>query len=180
MSHGVGFFAFLRTNPVPRVAAAAAIAIGTAGCGGPSADVTGTVLGIDFAAVQHVYFGGPYLVLTTTEDVDCESMSFIRQTYEEGVAPTTEPIELVQFTWVSGAIATGDKSIAMTDAEVTSLVLATDGEQLDFDRATAGTISLDALNDEKSASGSFDGVTYTDGSLSGSFTAEWCRNLRDR
>lgn len=180
MSHGVGFFAFSRTNTAVRLAAAAALTAGLAGCGGPSAEVTGTVLGIDFAAVQHVYFGGPYLVLTTTEDVDCESMSFVRQTYEEGVAPTTEPIELVQFTYVSGAIAAGDKSIALTDAEVTSLVLATDGEQMDFDRATAGVLSIDELNDEKSAIGTFDGVTFADGSVSGSFTAEWCRNLRDR
>lgn len=151
-----------------------------AGCGASSADVTGTALGIDFSNVKAVYFGGPYVVLTTTDDIDCEAIAFVRTTYEEGVAPTTDAVEFVQFTYVSTDVVEGTKSIAQTDAEVTSLVLATDGTQMDFDRATAGAITIDSINDETSASGSFDSVTFADGSVSGDFTAEWCRNLRDR
>lgn len=151
-----------------------------AGCGGSSADVTGTALGIDFSNVKAVFFGGPYVVLTTTEDIDCEAVAFVRTSYEEGVAPTTDAVELLQFTYVSTDVVEGSKSIALTDAEVNSLVLATDGTQLDFDRATAGAITIDSINEEKSASGSFESVTFADGSVSGDFTAEWCRNLRDR
>lgn len=149
-------------------------------CGGSSADVTGTALGIDFSNVKAVFFGGPYVVLTTTEDIDCEAVAFVRTSYEEGVAPTTDAVELLQFTYVSTDVVEGSKSIAQSDAEVNSLVLATDGTQLDFDRATAGAITIDSINEEKSASGSFESVTFLDGSVSGDFTAEWCRNLRDR
>ncbi len=154
--------------------------VAATGCGGSSADVTGTALGIDFSNIQAVFFGGPYIVLTTTEGIDCEGVAFVRTSYEEGVAPTTDAVELLQFTWVSSDVAEGEKSIAETDAEVTSLVLATDGTQMDFDRATAGAITIDSVNDQHSASGSFDSVTFADGTVSGKFTAEWCRNLRDR
>jgi hypothetical protein len=176
----VSLVAALRLPAGPRQLVGCALLAALSGCGGSSAEVTGTALGINFADVQHVYFGGPYIVLTTTEDVDCEGVAFVRQSYEEGVAPTTEAVELVQFTYVNGAVAEGNKSIAQTDAEVTSLVMATDGEQMDYDRATAGAISVDSLVDEQSVTGSFDTVTFADGTISGDFSAEWCRNLRDR
>lgn len=180
MSVRFGFPLVLSLRLAPRVMAGFALFAALTACGGTSAEVTGTALGINFANVQHVYFGGPYIVLTTTEDVDCESVAFVRQSYEEGVAPTTDAVEVVQFTYVNGAVAEGNKSIAQTDAEVTSLVMATNGEQMDYDRATAGAISVDSLVDEQSATGSFDTVTFADGSISGDFSAEWCRNLRDR
>jgi len=175
-----GFPLVLSRLAAPCSLAAAGLLSLLTGCAGSSAEVTGTALGINFADVQHVYFGGPYIVLTTTEDIDCEGVAFVRQSYEEGVAPTTDDIEFVQFTYVNGAVAEGNKSIAQTDAEVTSLVLATDGEQMDYDRATAGAIAVDTLVDGKSVTGSFEGVTFADGSISGDFSAEWCRNLRDR
>ncbi len=167
-------------TPLVRSASYAALGLLLTGCGGSSADATGTVLGIDFSNIQTVFFGGPYIVMVTTEDTDCEGVAFTRTTYQEDVAPTTDAVEMLQFTYVSGAVSEGVKSIAETDAEVTSLVLATDGTQVDFERATAGAITIDTLVDEKSATGSFDAVTFTDGSVSGEFTAEWCRNLRDR
>ena len=51
---------------------------------------------------------------------------------------------------------------------------------MDYDRATAGAIAVDTLVDEQSVTGSFEGVTFADGSITGEFSAEWCRNLRDR
>lgn len=149
-------------------------------CGGSRAEVTGSAFGINFESVQRVFFGGPYIVITPTEDVDCETVAFVRQTYEEGLAPTSDNIEMLQFTYVAGDVVEGNKSIAQTDAEVTSLLLATDGTQMEFDRATAGAITIDTLREDASAVGSFESVAFSDGSLSGEFTAEWCRNLRDR
>ena len=150
------------------------------GCSASHADLTGTALGIDFSDIKAVFYGGPYLVMTPSVDVDCEGVAFVRQTYEQGVPPTDDEVELIQFTYVAGDLAKGNKSIAENDAEVTSIVLATDGAQLEFERATGGTINVDSLDTEKSASGTIDSVTFVDGAISGDFTAEWCRNLRDR
>ncbi len=156
------------------------VIVGLVGCAKPSATITGSALSIDFSDIKQVFFGGPYIVMTPSDNVTCETVVFVRQSYETGSPPTTTPIELLQFTFVGADVSTGPKSIALSDSEVTSIVLATDGTHFDFDRATAGSIQVDTLNSQKTASGSFSGVTFADGSVDGDFDAEWCTNLKDR
>ena len=44
--------------------------------------------------------------------------------------------------------------------------------------ATAGTLVVDSVEADETATGSFEDLAFEDGTLSGSFTAEHCVNLK--
>lgn len=150
------------------------------GCGGEKAvaEVTGEAMGISFGETSYVYFGGPFVVVTP-DPMECLDISWVRLSYQDGVAPTEDDVRMLQFGFTGGDVTTGQKSIGL-GASVTSTVIQVSGGAMSQTRATQGALNVDALEDEVWASGSFEGVAFEDGTLDGTFEAEWCTNLKDR
>lgn len=149
-----------------------------AGCGAASADVGGSAGGVDFGWTKYVFFGGPFVIVSMAE-VDCEGLDFVRRNYEIGQAPTDAETQLLQFSYDPDDIPEGIGFVAL-DASVSASVLSiTDGAFFES-TASAGQITVDAIEAEDSASGTFEGVLFEDGTLDGTFDAAWCRNLKPR
>ncbi len=148
------------------------------GCGGANADVEGTVGAIQFGETRYVYFGGPFLVISMTE-IDCEGLDFVRRNYEVGQAPTEDEIQALQFSYVADAIPEGFAPVA-PDATVSASVFSVSGATFYESIASAGSITIDSVSEESTASGVFEGLAFDDGTLNGGFDAEWCRNLKAR
>lgn len=145
---------------------------------GASAEVTGTAGGVTFGETKYVYFGGPFFVISAT-DVECVDLSWVRPAYQEGSSPTDQDIKLLQFAYASGAVSTGEKSVG-PGASVTAKVVTVAGGALSQSSASSGSISVSEVVDEETATGEFSGIAFDDGTLDGSFEAEWCITLKDR
>lgn len=151
--------------------------LGLLGCGGSVADVEGTALGITFGKTHHVYFGGPLLVISAFES-ECEDLAFVRETYEVGQVPTEADVALLQFAFAA-EMSEGTNPVDL-GASVNAAVVHGGGGAFEFEYAEGGVLDIDHLEAESVAEGSFEGVAFPSGTLNGSFTAEWCRNLKDR
>lgn len=147
------------------------------GCGGASAQVEGTAGGIAWGDSTWVYAGARYIVISAIE-VECRDVDWVESNYDEGVAPTTIDVSLLQFAFPSSeSIATGRSAVSPgSQAEATIVNLT--GDVFHEYPASAGTLDVDSVEEDSSVTGSFDSVTFEDGTLSGSFTAEWCVNLK--
>lgn len=155
------------------------LVVGLSACGGGSADVSGTVNEIAFGSSKFVYFGGPFVAVSNVK-VDCEQLAFVRQSYESGSQPTTDEMQLVQFSYDAGSVAAGNASISIS-GPVKAMVVKSDETHFEFTTAESGSINVEDYEDEQTATGTFTAVTFEDGGvLDGDFDAEWCRNLRDR
>ena len=155
------------------------MALGLGGCGGGEATVSGTVLGIAFGDTKYVYTGGPFITISNIE-IDCEQMAFVQRSYEEGQQETTDEMQLLQFAYAADLVTEGNNAIDIS-ASVSAIVVKSNESNFEFTRAESGSINVESFTQNEEASGTFDSVTFQDGgSLSGSFSAEWCRNLRDR
>jgi hypothetical protein len=148
------------------------------GCGGSSAEVSGSAGGVDFDRTNHVLFGGPYIVVSMI-DVDCEDLDYVRRNYEEGQAPTELDTAMLQFSFQGEAVVEGPAPLAI-DGVASASVIRISGGAFYETVAEGGLLTIDAVTDEDTASGTFEGVTFEDGTLDGEFTAEWCRNLKAR
>lgn len=158
--------------PVGALALAALV-----GCGGSHAEVTGSVNGIPFGDTKYVYFGDPFVAISNVE-VDCVDLDWVRRSYEAGSQPTTLEMQLLQFAWADG-IVEGNRPVDVS-AAVSATVVKSDASHFESMRAQAGTMNVTVYEEEKLVEGEFTDVLFEDGgTLSGTFTAEWCRNLRD-
>jgi len=139
--------------------------------------VDGAVLGITIGETKYVYFGGPFLVLSAISS-DCDDLDFLKRSYEIGNAPTPYDMAFLQFAWNADAVDEGRKAIDRA-ASVGAAVLdiQSDGS-FEFDYATGGVITVEELVEEKRLVGDFEGVAFLEGTLTGTFEAEWCRNLK--
>ena len=147
------------------------------GCGGALAEVEGTAGGIQWGSSEFVYVGARYVVISAVE-VDCRDIDWVDRNYDEGVKPTATNPSLLQFTFASrDAVEQGKFAIAQ-GGQVQSTIITISGDVFNEYNASAGTLSVDSVEDEGAATGSFDAVTFEDGTLSGTFTAEWCVNLK--
>jgi len=106
-------------------------------------------------------------------------LAWVRPSYQEGSQPTDQDMDILQFSYTSGNLSTGQKSIGL-GASVTSTIVHISGESLEQARATGGVINVDSIEEDAMAIGSFEGVTYDDGTLDGTFEAQWCINLKER
>ncbi|MFZ5482210.1 MAG: hypothetical protein ACOZNI_35945 [Myxococcota bacterium] len=145
-------------------------------CGGASAEVTGSAIGITWGESRWVYYGGPFLAISNAE-VDCEGVAWVERNYEAGQAPTDDDVQILQFAFAED-MRDGTFSIGL-DASVAATVLEVKDGALTFERAEGGVLTVEAIEEDTSADGTFDGVLFESGTLSGSFTAEWCRNLKE-
>lgn len=145
-------------------------------CGGPSAEVTGSAIGVSWGETSHVFYGGPFLVISNSE-IDCEGVSWVKRNYEEGQAPTDDDVQILQFAFATDDLKVGSYSVAI-DASVSSTVLEVKEGTFTFERAGTGFLYVDDVADEATAEGSFEGVVFDSGTLDGTYTAEWCRNLK--
>lgn len=145
-------------------------------CAAPSAEVSGTVGGITFGESSNVFFGASYVVIAHS-DTDCEGVSFVERNYDAGVAPTDADVQLLQFAFKGDTVEQGLVQVSL-EGPVFSTVVDVTGGAFREHNATAGTLTVDEIVDEERASGTFDTVTFEEGTVSGTFTAEWCRNLK--
>jgi hypothetical protein len=148
------------------------------GCGGVSADVTGSAGGVDFDRTTQVYFGGPFIIVSMA-DVECDELDFVRRNYEVGSAPTEKETALLQFSYDEDVMAEGPAPVDIS-ASVSASVLKISGGAFFETIAEGGLLTLDTYEDEQAASGSFEGLLFEDGTLDGTFDATWCRNLKAR
>ncbi|MBM4393564.1 MAG: hypothetical protein FJ090_20765 [Deltaproteobacteria bacterium] len=146
------------------------------GCGGASAEVEGTAGGIKFGGTDYVYWGARYVVISMVE-VECTGVDWVERNYDEGVAPTTVDTSVLQFTFSGDELEEGKSSIQQ-GGQAQATIVNVSGGVFQETNATAGAVTIDSFDDEGLATGSFETVTFEDGTLSGSFTAEWCRNLK--
>lgn len=149
------------------------------GCKGPNAEITGTTLGIAWGDTKSVYFGEPFIVLSNL-DADCMDVSWVERNYDEGESPIDGDAQILQFVYEDatpddGVFVAGRQTVDIDTAARATVLSIADGT-MQLDRATSGVLNLDVV-DEDYVEGSFEAVTFDDGSVTGSFTAEWCRNL---
>lgn len=156
----------------------AALGTGPVGCGGGGmAEVTGTVGGYSLNA-NSWYWGGPFLVLAS-RDYDCIDMSWVKRTWVGGdEAPVSADVTALQFTYNEGDVVTGTYSVEGAAPVKADLLVVEAGALQVFDART-GALVLEDLEDEGIATGSFD-LGFDDGTLSGSFEAEYCNNLKTK
>lgn len=152
--------------------------LGLSACAGAGAEVSGSAGGVSFDKTPYVYFGGPYIVISM-EEIECIDLSFVNRSYEEGVAPTTMDLAMLQFASNSDTDGFEAQRYSIdVDASFSSTVVRVLDDAPTYTRASGGLLIIDEVTDDD-ASGTFESVVFEDGTLSGSFTAEWCRNLRD-
>jgi hypothetical protein len=149
-----------------------------AGCGGSHAEVDGSAGGVDFSTTEQVYFGGPFIVISKL-DVTCDKLDFVRRNYEIGQAPTDDDTQLLQFGFTndSGTVTAGTVAVDIDAAASASVVNVSGGTFVET-IASGGILTVDEVVDEDHVSGSFDGLVFSDGTLTGTFDGEWCRNLK--
>ncbi len=151
--------------------------LGLVGCGGARAEVEGSAGGVSFGKTSHVFFGGPYVVISMVE-VDCESLDYVRRNYEVGQSPTDTDSATLQLSSMDlDSLSVGTFPVKI-DAAVSASIVDIVGGTFTETVATAGVLTVYEVDGEDHASGSFEGLVFEDGTLDGSFDAEWCRNLK--
>ena len=153
------------------------VSVALVGCGGGRASVEGTAGGISFGDTTSVYVGSRYVVISAIP-VECRDIDWVDRNYDEGVSPTELDTSVLQFTFASSeSVETGKFPIAQ-GGQVQSTIVNITGNTFHEYNATEGTLTVDSVEEEGTAEGSFDAVSFEDGTVSGTFTAEWCVNLK--
>jgi hypothetical protein len=163
-----------------RLCAILPVFLALTGCASdPESTVTGTAGGITFGETATAYFGGPFLVVSA-QPIDCMDLAFVVKSYEDGVAATDEDVAFLQFAFGQTDVATGRTAVDV-GASVSATVVNIVGDASRYTRAESGLLVVDAVDPSEDglATGSFEDVTFEDGTLAGTFTATWCRNLRE-
>jgi hypothetical protein len=107
-------------------------------------------------------------------------LAFVVPAYEDGVAATDRDVALLQFTFGQTDVNLGRTAVDV-GASVSATVVNIVGDASGYTRAESGLLIVDAVDPSENglASGSFEDVTFEDGTLAGTFNATWCRNLRE-
>ncbi len=139
--------------------------------------IDGSVAGFDMPTVATMNWGGKYLFFAD-EELDCVDLAWVHHTYSSGVDPAGQDLIGLQFTFLDDPEAyTGFFSIG-ADAPISAKLLAIEGGAFTEFRGREGTLTIDELEAEGVASGSFE-VTFDDGTLSGTWETDYCVNLPD-
>ncbi len=139
--------------------------------------IDGDVAGFDIGSVGTMFWGGKYLFFAD-EELDCVDLAWVHHTYSSGVDPVGEDVTGLQFTFLDDPEAyTGFFSIG-ADAPISAKLLAVEGGAFTEFRGRSGTLTIDELEASDLASGTFE-VDFDDGTLSGTWEADYCVNLPD-
>lgn len=160
-----------------RAPAFALVTLGLIGCGGASATVEGTAGGISWGESTWAYAGARYIVISAVE-LECRDVSWVETSYDEGVAPADFDLSVLQFAFPSAESIAEGRSAVSQGGQAEATIVNVSGNVFHEYEATGGTLDVDSVEQDSSAAGSFESVTFEDGTLSGSFTAEWCVNLK--
>lgn len=154
--------------------------IALSGCAASTADVTGSAGGVTFGSTTHVYFGGPFVIISMLE-VSCEQLDFVRRNYEVGQAPTDAETKMLQFSYDTDAVTAGKIPVSIDAAVSASVVDVSASGAFTEVVAVSGELNVESVETDDFASGTFTAVTFDDGGvLDGTFDAVWCRNLKPR
>ncbi len=148
-----------------------------AACGGAEATVEGTAGDIAWGSSTSVYFGARYVLISATE-IDCRDVSWVSSNYDESVKPTDLNVSTLQFTFASGDSVEEGKFPVAQGGQAQATIVNVSGDVFHEYNATAGTLVVDSVEADETATGSFEDLAFQDGMLSGSFTAEHCVNLK--
>ncbi len=152
-----------------------------ASCGPEPTIIDGSIDGHDFSAPLTAYFGGRYIFFSNV-DLDCMGVHWVHHTYTPGQDPAEQDLLAIQFTFGMGSeVAAGYYNLD-DRAQVDASALVIEGGAFQEFRVDEGELTIDELEDRELATGSFDLSRFYDtdeGSLSGTFSAEWCVNLPD-
>lgn len=166
------------------------IPVALAGCGGPATDptssgsgtVSGTIDGRAFDAVGSVWLAGEPDDASTTViyvfdgPVACDDLA--TPGWDTRIADGTQAVELKLIGKEPGEYpvpADGRPSGGESDDNYT--LTSTSGTPSEIS-ATSGTVTLDALVDSTSATGSFD-LAFPTGQLTGTFVSGWCASANE-
>lgn len=138
--------------------------------------MTGSAGGVSFGDTAYVYWGARYVIISAIE-VECTGLPWVEQNYDAESSPTDVDTSILQFTFAGELIETGKFTIAQ-GAQVQATVVNIEGGLFKETNAVSGTFDLDSVEEEGLATGAFEAVAFDDGTLDGSFTAIWCRNLK--
>ncbi len=147
-----------------------------AGCSkGGWAEVSGSISEVDFNEVKTVFHGGSYILLFD-EEVDCLDVSWAEGSYQDGEAPTDVAFNALQFRTDNDSFTVGTFSVE-GNGEVSAQGLLNATDEFRTERGRQGTVTIDEVAENDSTiEGTFD-VEFTEGSVSGEFHTEFCRNL---
>jgi hypothetical protein len=146
------------------------------GCAGSTATVEGTVAGQSFGDINTVMFGGPFIIIVDA-DLDCIDVAWVTRHYEQGEAVTDFDFQMLQFAYSDPNVSEGIFNMTGEASVTGKFVFQKDGALAEF-RGREGTLQVDNIEADDNAVGLFD-LGFDEGSFSGEFTAEWCRNLKD-
>ncbi|MFH1469344.1 MAG: hypothetical protein ABIO70_33475 [Pseudomonadota bacterium] len=146
------------------------------GCAGSTATVDGTVAGQSFGDINTVMYGGPFVIIADV-DLECIDVAWITRHYEQGEAVTDFDFQLLQFAFSDPNVTEGVFNLAGEASVTGKFIYQKSGALAEF-RGREGTLQVEALEQDKAAIGLFD-LGFDEGSFTGDFDAEWCRNLKD-
>ena len=148
-----------------------------AGCGGGAfVSGTGSVGEHKFEPIVG-YWGGPFMYISN-DDVDCMDMGWMEKYPSNGEASPAPTQQGLQITFKESDVVAGTYN-AEGASPISAFFLAMDSDLLSLAKAESGVLSVDTLDNEGSAVGSFD-FKFADGDISGEFDIEWCRNLKSK
>lgn len=139
--------------------------------------IEGSVGGFDIGTVATMSWGGKYLFFAN-ETVDCVDQAWVHHTYSQGVDPVGEDLVGLQFTFLDDPEAYEGFFSIGGDAPISAKLLVVEGGAFTEFRGRSGTLTIDSLEDQGVASGTFD-VDFDDGSLTGTWETDYCVNLPD-
>ncbi len=145
-------------------------------CGGAGADLEGTVGTFELDDVSTVFFGGPFIFISNV-NWDCLDVSWVSRSYGGGSAlGDGRDFDAVQFAYSDPAVEAGKWNVA-GEAAVSAAFLHQQSEALSVWEGRGGNLVVDSV-DADWVEGQLEAVRFEAGQLDGTFTAEWCRNLK--
>ena len=126
--------------------------------------------------IQTAFWGGPFVLLTNAE-LDCKDVAWVERVYTIGVAPVDTDLVALQITFNDSDVTEGVYDVT-GEAPVGGRFLSITGGGFTEYTARTGNVEIVDLASGGDASGIFD-LSFDDVSLSGSFEAENCSNLKD-
>ncbi len=147
------------------------------GCAPEATIIDGTIAGFDISEPQTAFFGGRYVVFAT-EALDCMDVDWVHHTYAAGDDPVGQDLVALQFTFANqDEVSVGHFNISGAAQVKGSGLVRKAGAFTEY-RGSEGTLIVDEAEEKGWSTGTFEIILKEDaGTLSGTWSAEWCINL---